>query len=40
MDTIRYYEIQGIKLDRKTINKYLEKGGVYKGFTFQYKNQN
>lgn len=36
MDTIRYFETKGIKLDRKMLNLYLKKGGVYKGFTFQY----
>lgn len=36
MDTVRYYDTQGIKLDRKTINRYLKNGGVYKGLTFKY----
>jgi hypothetical protein len=36
MDTIRYFETKGIKLDRKMLNIYLNKGGVYKGFIFQY----
>jgi hypothetical protein len=36
MDMVRYYETQGIKLDRKTLNKYLKKGGVYKGLIFEY----
>src|SRR5690606_29515571 len=36
MDTIRYFETKGIKLDRKMLNIYLKKGGVYKGFTFGY----
>jgi hypothetical protein len=38
MDTVRYYETIGIKLDRKYININIVKGGVYKGFTFEYKN--
>lgn len=35
-DTIRYFETQGVKLDRKMLYIYLKKGGTYKGFTFQY----
>jgi hypothetical protein len=35
-DTIKYFETQGIKLDRKMLYIYLKKGGVYKGFTFKY----
>jgi hypothetical protein len=38
MDTIRYFESQGIKLDRKTLSKYIKEGGIYKGYTFQYKD--
>ena len=37
MDTVRHYEIKGIKLDRKYINRNLVKGGVYKGLTFEYE---
>lgn len=37
MDTVRHYETQGIKLDRKSINRNLVKGGVYKGLTFEYE---
>jgi hypothetical protein len=29
MDIIRYFESQGIKLERKTLNKYIKNGGVY-----------
>jgi len=36
MDTVRYFETRGIKLDRKMLNVYIKKGGVYKGLTFQY----
>lgn len=36
MDTVRYYETKGIKLDRKSINRSLVKGEVYKGLTFKY----
>ena len=36
MDTIRYFDTKGIKLDRKMLYIYLKKGGIYKGFTFQY----
>ena len=37
MDTIRHYETQGIKLDRKSIKINLVKGWVYKGLTFEYE---
>lgn len=37
MDTVRYYETKAIKLDRKSINRSLVKGEVYKGLTFKYK---
>lgn len=37
-DTIKYFESQGIKLERKTLNRYINNGGVYKGYTFQYKS--
>jgi hypothetical protein len=37
MDAVRYFEGKGIKLDRKLLNVYLKKGGVYKGYTFQYE---
>ena len=39
MDTIRYFETKGIKLDRKILYTYLKKGGTYKGFSFQYVQQ-
>lgn len=37
MDTVRHYEAQGIKLDRKSSNRNLVNAGVYKGLTFEYK---
>ncbi len=39
MDTIRYFETQGIKLDRKTLSTHLNNGTMYKGFIFQYDDQ-
>lgn len=36
MDTIRYYETLGIKLDRKTLYTRLRDGKEYKGFYFKY----
>jgi hypothetical protein len=36
MDTIRYYETLGIKLDRKTLYIRLRDGKEYKGFYFKY----
>lgn len=39
MDTVRYYETLGIKLDRKSKNANLAKGGVYKELTFEFKDQ-
>jgi hypothetical protein len=36
MDAIRYFDTKGIKLHRNLLYTYLKKGGIYKGFTFQY----
>jgi hypothetical protein len=37
MDTIRYFESLGFKLDRKTLNVCLKDGKEYKGYYFSYK---
>ena len=36
MDTIRYFEGLGIKLDRKTLYLRLKDGKEYKGLYFKY----
>ena len=38
MDSIRYFDALGIKLDRKTLNIYIKKGQIYKGYYFNYSN--
>ncbi len=37
MDTIKYFEILGKKLDRKTLNARLKDGKQNKGYYFYYK---
>lgn len=39
MDTVRYYQTQGIKLDRESINKSIVSGKTYKVYIFQYKKE-
>ena len=37
IDSIRYFETLGIKLDRKTLNIRLKEGKEYKGYFFSYE---
>jgi hypothetical protein len=37
MDTVQYFKVLGISLDRKTLNARLKNGKEYKGYYFSYK---
>ena len=37
MDSIRYFDALGIKLDRKTLNIHLKEGTKYKDYLFSYE---
>ena len=36
-DTIKYFDVLNIKLDRKTLYLRLKDGKIYKGYSFSYK---